>query len=131
MNSEQALPDRTEVRRVARSFATAVADTPVVVEYGGAIEAVRADETAMKLLRQIDQARRALNVAGAWNNDGSPERQRVTELEQAMQHHATLQRFFTAQNELVERMRALNIELNEPLGFDFAAMARPACACGA
>lgn len=131
MNGEQALPDRTEVRRVARSFATAVADTPAVVAYGAAIEAVRADETAMDLLRQIDEARRALNVAGAWNSDGSPERQRVTELEQAMQQHATLQKFFTAQNELVERMRALNVELNEPLGFDFAAMARPACACGA
>ncbi|TVQ36870.1 MAG: YlbF family regulator [Spirochaetaceae bacterium] len=130
MSSHTAVIDRTQVKNAARRFAEAIAGTPAIGEYGAAVDAVRADEAALHLLQQLQDARRALQMSADWNNDASTERQRLQQLEAEVEQNAALQRLFASQKAMIDQLQIINAQLREPLGFDFAALARPACSCG-
>ena len=130
MSSDAAVIDRTQVKNAARRFAEAVAGTPEISEYGAAVDAVRADTAALHLLQQLQDARRALQMSGDGSNGASAEQQRLEQLETEVEQNAALQRLFASQKAMIDQLQIINAQLREPLGFDFAALARPACRCG-
>ena len=129
MNNSTAVVDRTAVLASARAFADAVAHTPAVSEYTEAVSAVRADAAAIDLLQNAEQLRRTIHLNGGAQNNPD-EQQQLVSLEADIAAHPALQRFFAAQQDLIQQLRSVNAGLTEALGFDFASMARPACSCG-
>ncbi|HMQ35291.1 MAG TPA: YlbF family regulator [Chloroflexaceae bacterium] len=119
-----------EVRDAARSFATALSETPVFQAFEQASATLRDDvvaRCAIDAYQARAQSLRALLTLGAV----SPEEQaELNRLRRGYEEEPSVVAYLAAQRELVSLMQAAADRLSAQLGLDFAAACACGCGCG-
>jgi len=116
------------IQAAARKFAEAVAHTKIYKEFEQANDAMEQDKEAKDLLSQFEVAQQMAQMSASWGGESQYE-QNLAALQDKIAGHATLTRFFSAQENLGSSLQELDQYMTEGLGFDFAEMTKPACGC--
>lgn len=117
-----------DIQAMARKLAEAVANTAAYKEFEQANEAMEKDPEAKDLLSQFEVAQQMAQMSASWGGESQNE-QNLAALQEKIARHATLTRFFKAQENLVSSLKELDSYMTQGLGFDFAEMTKPAGGC--
>ncbi|MCA1753515.1 MAG: YlbF family regulator [Spirochaeta sp.] len=116
------------IQAAARKFAEAVAHTKTYKEFEQANDAMEQDKEAKDLLSQFEVAQQMAQMSASWGGESQNE-QNLAALQDKIAGHATLSRYFKAQESLVGELKQLDEYMTTRLGFDFAEMTKPAGGC--
>lgn len=117
------------VKRSARDFAAAVAETTQFKAFEGAADRLREDSVAQRALGAYQErliAWRALSMLNALSDEQKAE---LEELRLAFVSQPVVAEYFDAQTELAGLCRALGDTLSESVGLNYAASCGASC-CG-
>ena len=118
-----------EAREAALALARKVAGSRIYKEFEAASAAFRGDPAAQKLFQDYQRATRENRLMISWSGRDKGFEDRFQRLEKQLLAHPTYARYMTAQEQLLVALKDLNDYLTRKLGFDFAALAKPAGGC--
>lgn len=126
-NIEVAPPD--VVKRAARDFAAALADTPQFKALDQAADHLRQDQAAQQAMGAYQEkqiAWRALMMLNALSDEQKAE---LEQLRAAFMNRPVVEEYFKAQTDFVTLCQTLGDTLSESIGLNFAAACGASC-CG-
>jgi cell fate (sporulation/competence/biofilm development) regulator YlbF (YheA/YmcA/DUF963 family) len=115
------------VEDIAEELGEAIADLPAYEAFDEAREAVETDEEAQERIEAFEQQRREFMIA---RQSGDATQADMRELQRAQQElHAipVMADYLEAQEELEDRLEAVNETISEPLALDFGESAGGCC----
>ncbi len=117
------------LRDAVCALAKSIAASEYYREFEQAQDAFHANLEARALFQDYIAAERKARLAESMGGLAEAERNRFEDLKKAVFASETLKRMFEAQEKLVAVIKEVNELMTTRLGFDFAAMARPAGSC--
>lgn len=117
------------LRAAARELAKSIAGSECYREFERAQDAFQADPEARRIFEEFLATERNARLAESWGGLTEEERRWVEELRMTMSSNETLKRRFDAQERFIAVLKEVNELMAAQLGFDLAAMARPATGC--
>ncbi len=118
-----------ELAEAARALGTALAQTAPIREYREATDRMASDSQATALLDELQQVQADTRVR---QNNGKVTRQEIEhlrDLQSRVQVHPSIVAFMQAQLQAQAYLPAVNRELSDLLGVDFATLGRVSNCC--
>ncbi|MGB8644969.1 MAG: YlbF family regulator [Anaerolineae bacterium] len=118
-----------ELAQAAQVLASALVQAKPIREYREATERMAADPQATALLDELQQVQAEIRVR---QNNGGVTRQELEQLRELQSHvksHPAIAAFMEAQLQAQAYLPAINRELSELLGVDFATLGRVSNCC--
>lgn len=114
---------------VAKKLALAIGESVTYRQYESALERLRQDQVAQKLLDQFQEAQQNLQMLQSWGGASDEAVKHYEELRRQVLEHPVLKTYFRAQEDLTTILQELNSYISEKLGFNFANLTKPAGGC--
>ena len=117
------------VKRAARDFAAALAETAQFKAFEQAAECFRKDPTAQQAMSAYQEKQQSLRALIMLNALSAEQRAELESLQNAFVNHPIVQEYFSAQAELAALCQILGDALSESIGLNYAAACGVSC-CG-
>lgn len=117
------------VKRAARDFAAAVAETPEFKAFEQAADRFRQDQTAQQALAAYQEKQMAWRALIMLNALSPEQKSELEHLQNTFVNHPVVQDYFKAQTELTTLCQTLGDTLSEAIGMNYAAACGVNC-CG-
>jgi len=115
------------VEAMGRELGEAIADLPVYEAFEAARQAVQADDEAQERIREFEQVRQEFLLARQTGQADEAALQTVKEAQASLNALPVMAAFLEAQEDLVERLQAVNEAISAPLVVDFGGEAGGCC----
>ncbi len=126
-NIEVAPPD--VVKRAARDFAAALADTPQFKALDGAADRLRQDQAAQQAMGAYQEKQIAWMALMMLNALSDEQKAELEQLRAAFMDRPVVEEYFRAQTDFVTLCQTLGDTFSESIGLNFAAACGASC-CG-
>lgn len=117
---------RPEVKQAAQVLGDALKNTPPLRSYADAAAKMAADTRATALLDELERVQADFRVRQSNGGISQADITRLRQLQHQVQTHPTISEFFEAQQVATAFFPAVNQEISQLLGIDFASLAAPA-----
>lgn len=118
-----------QVLDVSRKLARAIYESAPFRKYEETTERLRADKEAQRILSEFRKAQQNLQMMQSWGGATEKDFKQFEKLQVQLFSNPTLKEYFKAQEDLVTKLKELNVFISEKLGFDFANLTKPAGGC--
>ena len=118
-----------QVLEVSRKLALAIGESAPFRKYEETTENLRADKEAQRLLSEFQKAQQNLQMMQSWGGATDKDFEQFEKLQTQLFANPILKEYFKAQEDLVTKLKELNVFISEKLGFDFANLTKPAGGC--
>lgn len=122
MSVETARPEE-----LGRDLGEAIADLPEYEAFAEAKEAVENDEQTQQKVQEFEQARQEFMVLRQSGNASQEDLQEVQQLQSELNEMPLMATYLDAQEQLQDRLEAINEAISEPLVVDFGGEAGGCC----
>ncbi|HEX9666920.1 MAG TPA: YlbF family regulator [Thermodesulfobacteriota bacterium] len=121
----------SETRRfnLVKEFAISVGDSTQFRRYEEAMNQIRNDKNAWRMLTEYDKKLQSYQMISLWNGASSDDLKVIEQVRVELLSNPTLREYFQAQEELLHMLRELNALISRRLGFDFASMMQSGGGC--
>ncbi len=117
------------VKRAARDFAAAVAETPEFEAFEQAADRFRQDQSAQQALGTYQEKQLAWRALIMLNALSPEQKSELESLQNTFVNHPMVQAYFKAQTEFATLCQTLGDTLSESIGLNYAAACGASC-CG-
>jgi cell fate (sporulation/competence/biofilm development) regulator YlbF (YheA/YmcA/DUF963 family) len=115
------------VEELAGELGEAIARTPEYQRFEETKEAVEEDDEAQEKVQEFEQLRQEFMLARQTGEATQEDIQKVREAQQELHSLPVMDEYLQAQEELEEKMEAVNQAISEPLAVDFGDQASGCC----
>ncbi|MFW5801432.1 MAG: YlbF family regulator [Spirochaeta sp.] len=102
---------------------------PTYTAFQAQVDALRADQEALAVLQDFQNEQHTFQQAQHYGGDSRELLEQLQEKERRVTEHPVLSAFFAAQQALIDELAEVNASITANLGYDFAALAKPAGGC--
>lgn len=113
----------------ARTLAGQIGTSEAYLRFESALHAFQKNEEARDLLVRYRRAERSAQLGFSLDSRQVGIQDEVSSLWEQVQKNPILKEYFEAQESLIKELQELNAYISARLGFDFAALAKPAGGC--
>lgn len=118
-----------QVLDVSKKLARSIGEAAPFQKYKKTTEDLHADKEAQQLLSEFQKAQQNLQMMQSWGGAANKDFDQFEKLQKQLFANPTLKEYFKAQEDLVTKLKELNVFISEKLGFDFANLTKPAGGC--
>ncbi len=129
MNSTKYSKEMTKLFEAAHEFSLAILNSAAYKNYLQAREEFRNDESAKEAARIYNKALSDYQKIARWGGLTPEDERKFENAKNIARQNSTLNKFFSAQEDLIAFYVELNEYLSEKLKFNFAKLAKPAGGC--
>jgi cell fate (sporulation/competence/biofilm development) regulator YlbF (YheA/YmcA/DUF963 family) len=115
------------VEQMGRELGQAITDLPEYEAFEEAKARVEADEAVQEAISEFEQLRQEFMVARQTGRADQEQLERVQEAQADLHAMPVMADYLDAQNELQERLEAVNEAISDPLAVDFGGEAGGCC----
>ncbi len=127
VESEPATGERATVEAMGRELGEAIAELPEYEAFEDARQAVQADDEVQEMIGSFEQTRREFMLARQVGEADEAALQEVQAAQRELHEQPVMAEFLAAQEELVDRLEAVNEAISAPLAVDFGGEAGGCC----
>jgi cell fate (sporulation/competence/biofilm development) regulator YlbF (YheA/YmcA/DUF963 family) len=119
--------ETTSVEQMGRELGRAITDLPEYEAFEEAKARVEADEAVQEAISEFEQLRQEFMVARQTGRADQEQLERVQDAQEELHEMPVMAEYLDAQDELQERLEAVNEAISAPLAVDFGGEAGGCC----
>lgn len=119
--------ETTQLEGIGRELGEAIADCPEYEQFEAAKAAVEADDEAQEKISEFQQIRQEFALARQMDEATQEDLRTVQSAQEELHSLPVMEEYLEAQEELQERLSAVNDAISEPLAVDFGGEAGGCC----
>lgn len=130
MFNELEVASKPVIMHVARRFSETLAESPQFIAFEDAHQAFRQDDDVQSAYQALRSKQESLRMMMMLNAVSDEERQELKALETEFYSKETVQRYISAQEDLISLCQSIGDMLSDAIGLDFGSACRIGGCCG-